>query len=247
MTAFLMDPPEDAEDGPESDAAATDDPGAPYGRRPDGRPYTQSPEARKAFGERMAAARAAAAAGGFPARIKPGQRLRHRAPEEKPARAPRAPAAKPKVDPRLMGAQTFLLGLSAAGVAAGKLLKSPAFMYDGMTIQRHTPAVSKALADASEFSPKLATWLEGMGNIGGPWAIVGAALLPVVAQVAVNHGMLKAGAFDTIDMEAEAKAEHARQEAALDTPGPDGRTPREWRERYDRAEALGVDVDALPD
>jgi hypothetical protein len=109
-----------------------------------------------------------------------------------------------------------MVGLSTAFMAAGKFLKSEPFVLDGMAVQRHSQPVVAALVEGADHSPTLAKWLDGMGQIGGPWAMIGMAVAPLVAQLAVNHRMLKPGMFETVDLSAELDQAVAADQAAAE-------------------------------
>lgn len=186
MTAALDMRPDLDDDTEPIDAEDTDldespDPDAPYGRRPDGRPYKLSPEKRAEMGQRLADARAAAAATGAtrPRRRRSGVA----APARKPAAAKTAPAPdyRAALNGLLIQLPSFALGMLGR--------RDPAFAADAAAVVVHGPPLVDALAETAATNERLAALLDRIAQVG-PYGLVVTAAVPMVMQIMCNHRLM---------------------------------------------------------
>lgn len=148
---------------------------------------------------------------------RPGQSTR------KPATAPRkrskAPAAAPR-GPSPQEALQGLLQMPAAGlIIAGQRAGSVALVADGATILVHGPGLAAAIAELAENDPRVMALLERVLTFG-PYGGLLAALFPMVAQLARNHGAPQeiAGALGAVSPEEIISAGGLNLE--IQTPAP---------------------------
>lgn len=209
---------------------------APYGRNPrTGKPFRQSPEERAAFGARMAQARREATSRGGSVKAPPAKKTSAKSSSAK---------APPKIDPVKMGADTLISTASLVTMALGRFGLGQAFAYDSLAIQLHGPNISDALVQAADQMPRLEAWLEGIGSMGGPWAIVAMAVAPLVGQLAANHRLIRPGMLGsmttdqlhkTVAPETYAAMVKAREEA--EAAAAQAMHPPAWQEEIDDANA----------
>lgn len=160
------------------------DPEAPYGRKPDGTPYTRSAEWRAQAGERLRAGRKAAAE---TARA-PGRRRTTTKAKPGAKASPSAKAAATDVNYR--PAAVALLQLPAAGLAIiGKFTKNPAFVLDSAAITVGAPALAEAAHETALQDEAFAAVLEKVLEVG-PYGALIAAGLPIALQIMANHGLI---------------------------------------------------------
>lgn len=94
-----------------------------------------------------------------------------------------------------------LLGLPAAALAAaGGSLGRADLVADGATVDRHADGIAQAADSVAQHDPRFAQVIERV-LAGGPWAALASALVPMAAQVAVNHGVLSPGIMGTVSPE----------------------------------------------
>lgn len=167
-------PPDDVDDV----QADVDDPDAPYGRDPKGKPYKRPEEWRARLADSLAKARASRGPQKAPGRSRTA----------KPAGATKTAGKPSGVDyrPGIIG----LLQIPQFGlVMAGKYV-SPAYALDAVTLQLHGPSIADALHQTAIEQPAVAAILDRVLAVGPYGALLGA-LIPVAAQIAANHGMIQ--------------------------------------------------------
>lgn len=161
-------------------SSAPVDPEAPYGRKPDGTPYRVSPEKRAELGAQLAAGRARAAAGTpKTARRRGSGGGRGRGAASSRTAAPPAPSYATLA--------TGLLQIPAIGLGiASRWI--PSLGPDAMAVSYHTPAIAAAVGKIAEDDARWASVLEKAATVG-PYGELAMTLLPLLMQLAVNHGM----------------------------------------------------------
>lgn len=136
----------------------------PYGRRADGTAKSK-PGPRVAGEPRMAAA-------------------------PKPRKTAKPAAAKntgTDYRPGIMG----LLQIPIMGITmVGRQTKNATLQADGYALAMHAPALAEALNDTAKQQPGVARALESIMKAGPYGAIIGA-MVPLVMQIAVNHGVMQ--------------------------------------------------------
>ena len=205
------------------------DPEAPYGRKPDGTPYKMSAEARQAAADRMTAGRQAKAAqrraGGdtLPPLSPSGGRPRPAGKKATEKKLTRADAAK-----SMLQLPAMLLGFAAriggalreAGRIKGNWVEPVGL--DSITVSLHAANLADAAEQFSFTNRALGAVLDRAAKVS-PGMDLATALLPLLAQFAVNHGMappvaelgtmapqdLLAAAGIPFDVDAAAAAEQA--------------------------------------
>lgn len=182
MTATLLEPPDvvgvDQALAGESDGVSSGvSPDAPYGINPrTGKPYKRPAEWRAKLAERLAEGRSTQAA------KKPPPRTR-----AKPA-AGRSSSA-PTVDYRMAVAGLVQVPGAVCAVLA-KVTGKAAFALDAATLKLHTPTLAAAGHDWAMQDPRVAAILDHALAVT-PAAVFIGAVLPVVLQVAANHGAVE--------------------------------------------------------
>lgn len=158
-------------EAPELEAPEVD-PEAPYGRKPDGTPYTMSPEQRAEMGRRLTEGRRKAAlSGGSSGRRKTGS-------------SATGSSARTGTDYRegvkgILQIPAFGLGM------AGRF--RPEFALDSAALTLHAPNIAEALDQAARDNPTVAAVLDRVLAVGPYGALLGA-VLPLALQLAANHG-----------------------------------------------------------
>lgn len=161
------------------DAEAVD-PEAPYGRKPDGTPYKVSQEKRAELGAQLAAGRARAAAGApKTARRRGSGGGRGRGAASSRTAAPPAPSYA-ALAAGLLQIPALGLGIATRWV--------PSLAPDAMAVSYHTPAIAAAIGKIAEDDARWASVLEKAATVG-PYGELAMTLLPLLMQLAVNHGM----------------------------------------------------------
>jgi hypothetical protein len=161
-------------------ATDTRDSEAPYGRKPDGTPRGK-PGPKKTTGS-PAGTRPAAAA------------------------PPRRPAAKGKGTDYRPGING-LLQIAAFPLALGGKVR-PALALDAAAITIHGQNISEALNAIAQERPEVAAALDRILSVG-PYGLLIGAVIPLVAQIGVNHGKIpdavgaSMGAIPRKDLEAD--------------------------------------------
>jgi hypothetical protein len=156
------------------------DPEAPYGRKADGTPKRKPGPAK--------GTNAAPRAPGGLAAPRPTNRRKNTTTRNRPA------------TPNYRDGVAGLLQIPAFILAsAGRL--NPALEYDGIAVATHTPAIAEAIHSVAVEEPRVAAVLDKILSVGPYGALLGA-LVPLVAQIAVNHKKLPAGTLGTSEPEA---------------------------------------------
>lgn len=165
------------------------DPAAPYGINPNtGRPYTQSPEQRRAFAERMTAARAAAQQSGRRMGRPPGRKAAS-GPPKAAKQAPRQAATPPEVT--YAQAASGLLSLIPIGLAmAARVLRNERLALDSVAVSRGIPDLAQAAGDIAVTDARIAAVLDKVEQVG-PWGAFIMAGLPIALQIGANHGFVE--------------------------------------------------------
>lgn len=116
---------------------------------------------------------------------RPGQSTRKPAAGSRTRSKPRTPPARgPSTQEAIQG----LLQMPAAGlIIAGQRAGSVALVADGATVLVHGPGLAAAIAELAENDPRVMALLERVLTFG-PYGGLLAALFPMVAQLARNHG-----------------------------------------------------------
>lgn len=153
------------------------DPGAPYGRKPDGTPYKVPLERRIELGQRLAEGRAQKAA---------------RAPGLGWGPPPVARAGS-KATPKVSQNITTVMGLAAIPMflfgAAARF--NPTFALDSMTVRMHAPNIAAAVDMAAQESDRIQAYLDAAGK-ATPGVAILAAAVPMFLQFGANHGFMQA-------------------------------------------------------
>jgi hypothetical protein len=103
--------------------------------------------------------------------------------------------------------------------AAGASMHRPELVADAATIAAGAPAVAQALDEMAASEPGVAAVLDWVLTAGPYGALVGA-VTPMVAQLCVNHGWIKAGMLGTVTPD-EMLASFARRNGSAPGAGPD--------------------------
>lgn len=164
----------------ETEPADLADPEAPYGRRADGTP-------KKKPGPQPGTPRGASAPRKAP----------QTAPKPTRKTGPRAKVSTALPDYRdgvagLLQIPAFILA------SAGRL--NPVLEYDGIAVAVATPNIAEAVNALAQEEPRVAAVLDKILQVGPYGALLGA-LVPLVAQIAVNHKRIPAGTLGTQEPE----------------------------------------------
>lgn len=174
--------PEDGEYTIEADVPVTD-PSAPYGRDSDGTLLDKN-------GER--AERGLKADGTRKVKPGPAPGTKAGAALGKPGKAkPPKPTRKGGKDytPGVMGLFSIPIGAFAG---LGAATKNDVFLADAATLNGYAPGIAGALNDLAQDNHQVASILDRALQVG-PYSALIMATMPMVAQLARNHGVLPAG------------------------------------------------------
>lgn len=120
------------------------------------------------------------------------------APPKKSTRRTPRPAATP-TGPDYRSSIIGLLQLPAGALTAAGMV-NPILALDGLTIAIHAPTVAEALNDLAQSNPAVAAALDYVLQVG-PYGAIIAAIIPMIAQILVNHGTIPAGIMGTLSPE----------------------------------------------
>jgi hypothetical protein len=178
--AALLEPTQELPIVDQGDTGDNADPEAPYGRKADGTPKRKPGPAK----------------GTNAAPRTPGSLAAPRPTNRRKNATTRSRAAAPDYRAGVAG----LLQIPAFVLAsAGRL--NPALEFDGIAVATHTPAIAEAVHAMALEEPRVAAVLDKILSVGPYGALLGA-LVPLVAQIAVNHKKLPAGTLGTSEPEA---------------------------------------------
>jgi len=137
----------------------------PYGRRADGTPRSRpGPKSSGSATPRMAAA-------------------------PRPRKTTR-PAAAKKGEPDYRAGIMGLLQIPAMGLTmVGRQTKNQALQADGYALAMHAPGIAEALNETAKAQPAVGRALESIMK-AGPYGAIIAAMVPLVMQLAANHGVM---------------------------------------------------------
>ncbi len=136
----------------------------PYGRRADGTPRSRPGPKSSGSAPRMAAA-------------------------PRPRKAAR-PAAAKKGEPDYRAGIMGLLQIPAMGLSmVGRQTKNTALQADGYALAMHAPGIAEALNETAKAQPAVGRALESIMK-AGPYGAIIAAMVPLVMQLAANHGVM---------------------------------------------------------
>lgn len=135
----------------------------PYGRRADGSPRSRPGPKSSGSAPRVAAA-----------------------PRPRKTTRPAAKKNEPDYRPGILG----LLQIPAMGLTMlGRQSKNPALQADGYALAMHAPGIAEALNETALAQPKVAKALDSIMK-AGPYGAILAAMVPLVMQLAANHGVM---------------------------------------------------------
>lgn len=111
-------------------------------------------------------------------------------PRARPRSTARRGAAKgPTTEQKLLAAWGIPV---AAAAVAGQVLNNDAFRADAITLEHYGAAVAKSLAPIADNSPAFVALLDRMSGDAAPWVSAAMVVIGMGAQLAVNHGVLRA-------------------------------------------------------
>lgn len=149
------------------------DPEAPYGRNPKtGEPYKRSPDERA----RLAA------------NLQGAKRTRS-VRQDGGRRTPRAQGSKASSKPGYAQTVLQLLQVPAFGLQVASRF-NPTLGLDALALTLHAPDIAEAVESVAYEQPAMAAVLERIGSVG-PYGALGVAILPLMLQLAANHGAIK--------------------------------------------------------
>jgi hypothetical protein len=148
-----------------------EDPHAPYGRRADGTPRAK-PGRRPSSGKAPPPPPRKATSGRTP-----------------PPRSPKRVDYRPGVV-SLLSLPAGLLGAAGAG------LQRPELVADAATIMTAAPALAEGVHQLAGQEPRIAAVLDRV-LAAGPWGALISAMVPMIAQLAANHGIIRPGMLGT--------------------------------------------------
>lgn len=151
------------------------DEGAPFGRKPDGTPYKQSPERRAQAAANMASGRSKARLSSSQRASSGGGRRASKTNNSSPHGVYKSTVEG------LFQAPAFGLGLASRF--------NPVFRLDALAVAEHTPAIAGALADLALENAQFAAVLDRVAQVG-PYGGLVVATMPLVLQLAANHGII---------------------------------------------------------
>lgn len=123
-----------------------------------------------------------------------------------PGAPPPAPGRRPRTTTRRTTAKgptteqkiVAAWGIPVAACAvAGSTLNSDALKADAITLEAYAAGAGKTLAPLAEVSPTFAALLDRLSGDATPWVAAAMFGLSLGAQLAVNHGLISAGALQS--------------------------------------------------
>lgn len=183
MTTVMEPEDQVLDDNPADDYVDPEaaDPEAPYGRRPDGKPYTISPEERARRGQALADARAAKAGTG--GRRRNGPKVAAPGKRTSATKQPEGPDFLASLNGLLVQLPSFALGMLGRA--------NPTFQLDSAAVLLHGPMLAQAVNETAKVDARLAALLERITAVG-PYGMIIAAAAPLVLQILANHGVMPA-------------------------------------------------------
>ena len=117
--------------------------------------------------------------------------------------------------------------VGGAFVAVAGITKADVFKADAYTLQGFSEPLGKACAEVAAHDPTFARYIDKSGSGGKTLAYLGlfSVVAGVGAQLAANHGMVKAGTLGTHDPAEIIKAYEADADAEQDSPHGDDTQP----------------------
>jgi hypothetical protein len=133
------------------------------------------------------------------------------APKPRKTAAKKAAPSAPDYRPGIMGIlQIPIMGMSMIG----RQTKNATLQADGMALAMHAPALAEALNETAKTQPQIGRALESLMKAGPYGALIGA-LVPLVMQLAANHGVINPAPQMGIHAPADLVSANNEQMAAM--------------------------------